>query len=392
MLRPIHIAFVELKRYIADRGSLAFGIALPIVLFALMYAAFGGEVSFSGAAHVVDLDKGPMAEKLVERLEEVEGLKVKMYTEKDADGALDRSAILTAVVIPAGFSAALEAGEPVSIKFKQRGSGGDEGQIVASIVRGAAQSLAGEVQVRNQVSRAMQGSSLAESQIDAKIDALLAEARANPPVSVSSRTIGGSEGIVEHMLAGILVMFLLFAVAMSAQTLVEERRLGTLERLLTTRLTVNQLFLGKFLAGVARAVFQAVILLALAFAVLGVAGVSEFFQMLLFSLVIAASVSAVALVIAAVARTLDQAIWAAVFFTMYMTVFGGTFIEVGDTGILALLARFTLNKYAIDGLENIITGSGALAQQGLEMAVLGGIAVAALALARLLFRATEGGR
>ena len=63
--------------------------------------------------------------------------------------------------------------------------------------------------------------------------------------------------------------------------------------------------------------------------------------------------SAVGLVIGAAARTRDQAIWAAVFFTMFMTIFGGTFFAVAD-GPLAVIARFTINHYAIESMESIL--------------------------------------
>ena len=71
---------------------------------------------------------------------------------------------------------------------------------------------------------------------------------------------------------GILVMFLMFAVTLGSQSFVDERRGGTLERLMTTRLGINQLFIGKFLAGVLRASFQAAVLLTLAFVVLRFGG------------------------------------------------------------------------------------------------------------------------
>lgn len=90
MLRPLAIAWIELKRFAADRGALAFGIALPIALFALMYGAFGQGVSFSATAHMVDLDGGPVAAELIERLSDVEGLAVETLTEAEADEALDR--------------------------------------------------------------------------------------------------------------------------------------------------------------------------------------------------------------------------------------------------------------------------------------------------------------
>src|SRR5690606_10347025 len=120
----------------------AFSIALPIVFFALMYGAFGGQQGFNGTAHVVDLDNGPAAQDLLTRLDSVQGLEVQMYTEEEANEALDRSAVVSVAVIPPNFSDGLAAGETVTVKFRQRGSGGDEGQIVANIIQGAARDLA----------------------------------------------------------------------------------------------------------------------------------------------------------------------------------------------------------------------------------------------------------
>ena len=393
MLRPLYIAFLELKRYLVNPGELSFSIALPIVLFALMYGAFGGETSFHATADVVNLDTGEYGGRLIERLDALGEITVRERTQEDADSALERSAILTAVVIPAGFSAVLEAGEPTSLLFKQRGYGGDTGQIVASIVQGVASGMGGEMQSRRLAHEALAGSNVSAAQIDAEFDRLLAESRLTPPVGVEVRALSesGDADILNRLMPGVTVMFLMFAVTMGAQSLVEERRIGTLERLMTTRLGINQLFMGKFLAGTFRAVFQAVTLLALGFGVLRVGGVLDFAQLIVFSTLVAAAVSAVGLVIGAAARTRDQAIWAAVFFTMFMTIFGGTFFEVAD-GPLATIARFTINHYAIESMADILTYGESLSEQGVGIAIMAGITLVGLVAARILFRASEGGR
>ena len=210
---------------------------------------------------------------------------------------------------------------------------------------------------------------------------------------VRKTDVGGVNAEVLHrLLPGILVMFLLFAVSLGGQAMVEERRIGTLERLLTTRLSLNQLFAGRFLAGVSRAMVQAILLLALAFIVLQVGGAAVFLQTLAFCVLVAGAVSAVSLLVGTLARSRDQAIWSAVFFTMFMTVFGGTFFEVGNTGALAFLSKFTINKYAIDSLEGLVSGAEGLGAQGPEAAVIGGVTVVCLLLARLAFRTGVGGR
>ena len=250
MLRPFVVAWVELKRFGADRGALAFSIALPIALFALMYGVFGGGTSFSATASMVDLDGGPVAARLLDRISAVDGLTVEMLTEAEADSALDRSRILTAVVIPAGFSGKLEAGDPASVLFKRRGSGGETGQIVSQIVQGAAQDIAAEFEVRELVRTQLNGKGVPEAQIEQSVRALMDEARTAPAVTVERRTVGEEEDPLDRLIPGVLTMFLMFAATMSTASIIVERRTGTLERLLTTRLSVNQLFVGKFLASV----------------------------------------------------------------------------------------------------------------------------------------------
>ena len=386
MLRPFVIAWIELKRFGADRGALAFGIALPIALFALMYGVFGQGVSFNATANVVDLDGGPVAAELIDRLSAFDGLTVEMLSQADADEALDRSRILTAVFIPAGFSENLAAGEPASVLFKRRGSGGDTGQIVSQVVQGVAQEIAAEFEIGEMVRSRLEGRGVTEAQITATLESLMQQASAAPAIAVETRAVGVEEDALDRLIPGVMTMFLMFAATISAASIIAERNAGTLERLLTTRLSVNQLYAGKFLASVGRAMLQVLILLSLAFAILRVGDVAAFAQVVVFSLLIAAAVSSLGLVVAGLARTEDQATWGSVFLTMTLTVFSGTFISVGETGVMAFLSKLTPNKYAIDAIRDILTGSGDLAGQGPEAAILGGIAVIGLVVARVGFR------
>ena len=380
MLRPVLIASIELKRYFSDKAEMAFSIALPIVMFALMYGAFGGEPSVSITAHVVNLDDGPVSGELLQRLEAVEGVMVELHDSAEADSALDRSAILTAFVIPAGFSSDLQDGRPARIAMKRRGHGGDEGQIAAAIVSGVAQDIAGGLAVRN-----MALSVLGDSSDARRVDEAVSSLDGDPAVVVEERAGEESADPTVGIVAGVLTMFMMFAVSLNAQSLVVERTNGTLERLMTSRLSVNQLFAGKFLASSLRGAVQAFVLLLLGFAVMRIAGPGELVQALAYAVLFGAAVSAIGLVIAGLARTRDQAIWSAVFFTMLMTTFSGTFVPF-ESGPMEVISRFTLNRHAFEALRDILAGSGGLAEQGLGLAILGGVVVLGLGAARAVFR------
>ena len=380
MLRPLLIASIELKRYFSDKAEMAFSIALPIVMFGLMYGAFGGEPSVSITAHVVNLDDGSVSGELLQRLEAVDGVTVELHDSAEADSALDRSAILTAFVIPEGFSSDLQDGKPARITMKRRGHGGDEGQIAAAIVSGVAQDIAGGLAVRN-----MALSVLGDSSDARRIDDAVSSLDGEPAVVVRERAGEDSADPTVGIVAGVLTMFMMFAVSLNAQSLVVERTNGTLERLMTSRLTVNQLFVGKFLASSLRGAVQAFVLLLLGFAVMRVAGPGELVQALAYAVLFGAAVSAVGLVIAGLARTRDQAIWSAVFLTMLMTTFSGTFVPF-ESGPMEVISRFTLNRHAFEALRDILAGSGGLTEQGLGITIPGAVAVLGLGAARAVFR------
>ena len=386
MVRPFYLALLEVKRFLADRGDVATSIALPIALFSLMLGVFGGGASFNGTAHVANLDNGAVSSELIERLSRVDGVSVKRYTEAELNDALDRSAVLSGFVIPEGFSANMESGAPSVITVRRRGSGGDEGQIIGSILQGIAQDLAAEYELRNAIA-ALVSDTVPSDGITATAQALAAEARETPPVSVVTESLAEDEAdILDRLLPGVVVMFLLFSVTIGAQTLIEDRRIGTLERLVTTRLSLEQLFVGKFLAGLSRGMLQVMVLMGLAFLVFRVAGPMVFLQSMVLAIVVAASASALGLTIATLARSQEQATWSSVFFTMFMTIFGGTFFPVPDAGVLGILSRFTLNKYAINAFEGILNGTSTLADQWFEIALLGGVTLVGLVIARTQFR------
>jgi ABC-2 type transport system permease protein len=224
------------------------------------------------------------------------------------------------------------------------------------------------------------------------VQGLLESERQSPTVFVSEETVGASPDPVRTFLPGILTMFVLFAITMTARALVEERKKGTLERLLTSHLTLGQLFLGKFLANFSRGCIQTLILLLLSYAVFQMFTPLSFLASLVVAIVFIAAASSLGLIMASIARTEDQAVWVAVFFTMVMVILGGTFFEISEGGVMNVLSKISINTYANDAFKTIIDGGGSLSDVGLDLGVLAGVAVAGLLAARFLFRAFQGGR
>jgi ABC-2 type transport system permease protein len=393
MNRALVIALREVRTYLQDKADLAFSLLLPIAVFALMYGAFGGESLFHGTAYVVNEDQGgSYSTLLLERLGELENLDVELLSLPEADSKLDRSDLLLVLYIPEGFSNKLASGEPAQLVFKQRGNGGQEGQIVASIVRGVAEEIGQELQVYSQVSEALGGRNIPQESIEITVQKFLDRERELPIVGVREQTVGSSPDPVNQFLPGIVTMFVLFAITLSARAVVEERKKGTLERLLTTRLSVGQLFVGKFLASISRGFVQTLILLVLAYMVFQLFTPLSFLECLVIALIFTAAASALGLVIASVARSEESASWIAVFFTMAMVMLSGTFFEITKGSVMYSLSKASINTYANDAFKVIIAQGGSLADIGLELGVLAGVIVVGLVLSRVLFKVMPGGR
>ncbi|MCK4273800.1 MAG: ABC transporter permease [Dehalococcoidales bacterium] len=392
MKRALYITLNEVKLYLQDKGDLAFGLLLPIVTFALMYGAFGGQTLFEATAVIVNEDGGNYSTLFVEQLDEVEGIDVELLTATEADAKLERSDLLLALVIPAGFSETLASGNKAELVFKQRGNGGQEGQILASIARSVAEEMNQEFQVRDQVKSNLEGTGIPEDRIDVTVQQFLEEERGQPAVGVVEEVVGGSPDFISQFLPGIVTMYVLFALALSARTIVEERKRGTLERLLTTRLSANELFFGKFLASVAKGFVQTLILLGLSYAVFQLFTPLSFIASLIICLIFAAAAAALGLIIASIARSEDGSVWIAVVFTMVMVMMGGTFFQVSEGSILATVGKASISTYANDALRTVVAEGGSLGDTVWQLVVLAGICVVGLAISRLIFKVLPGSK
>ena len=172
----------------------------------------------------------------------------------------------------------------------------------------------------------------------------------------------------------------------------EERRKGTLERLLSTRLSVGELFFGKFLASMSRGFVQTLILLVLSYIVFQMFTPLTFIQSLVIALIFTGAASAIGLIIASIARSEEGASWIAIVFSVISFMFGGTFFVVAEDSAFYLLSRISINTYANDAFNTILSEGGSLFDVGNNLIILVGVMVVGLAVSRGLFRIVSGSK
>lgn len=392
--RPLLIGLREVKAYLGDKGALAFSLLLPIVLIALLLGAFGGDPSFSGTAYVVDNDNSAASAELLDELGSVEGLDVELLDADEAADQIERSAILYYTEIPAGFDEQLAGGEQTEIIQHQRGTGGQSGQIVSALVTEAASEIARERRIRSDVTALLESLEVdaTAAQIDAQVEQATATQESSPAVSVvnvssDDESFDLAAAVFPRMAAWIV----LFAVAMGAQSFIAECREGTLERLLTTRLTTNELFLGKWLGNFLQGMVQFIILFALAGLVFDFFTLESWLSAIVFGIPVVAAVGAIGLVVATLGRTQDQAVGIASFFTMMMAIFGGTFFESDSSSLFGTIGKFTVTYWMNEGFDRLLIDGRGLASVGSSVAVMAAIFVVCLVVSRIFFRPVPGG-
>jgi ABC-2 type transport system permease protein len=393
MKRALIVALRVLQTFLQDKADLAFSLLLPVVTFALIYGAFGGTELFHGTAYIVNEDtNGIYARQLLADIGEQSSLDVEFLSLNEAESKLNNSDLNLVFLIPADFSAQLSSGQAAELTFLQRGNGGQEGQIVASIIRGVVSELNQNFSVQAQVNEILADADISSWKITYTTQQFLEREREYPLIGIEEISVGSKPNTVKQFLAGIITMYVLFAISISAAAIVEERRKGTLERLLTTRLNISELFFGKFIASVFRGFVQTLILLVLSYAVFQIFTPLSFLESIFFALLFSMACSAIGLVIASIARTQDAATWIGVFFTMATTMLGGTFFTIQKGTFLYTLSRFSINTYANGAFQGLISESSHIADLGTEIAVLVGVMVVGLIISRLLFKVIPGGK
>jgi ABC-2 type transport system permease protein len=211
------------------------------------------------------------------------------------------------------------------------------------------------------------------------------------PIEVSD-VLGKSKKnpLVAFYAAGIGVMFLLFTSSNAGGALLEESESGTLDRILTTRVTLTTLLLGKLVYLWTLGLVQLVIMFiwgAIAFKLELVKHLGGFAIM---AIATSLTTAAFGLLLASVARTRAQLGAISTLVVLTISAIGGSMFPrflMPESFQKAGLVLF--NSWAIDGFTNVFWREAPLTEIALPVAVLAGFAIVFFIVARQLTRRWE---
>ncbi len=189
--------------------------------------------------------------------------------------------------------------------------------------------------------------------------------------------------VVTMYAAGIAVMFLLFGATNGGATLLEERENQTLDRLLTTGLTMDQLLLGKWGYLTMLGIAQTTLMFVWGQVVFGVDLWGHLDGFLIITVVTAGAAAAFGLMLATLCKTRGQLNGLSVVVVLTMSALGGSMVpRYVMNESLRSAGLWTFNAWALDGYDKVFWRDLPAGDLWPQMAVLMGCGAIFLITAR----------
>lgn len=367
-----------------DRSAIVFAVLTPLGLAVAFSALIAGNTdSFHTAFAVVDDDRGAYSQVL--RDEVLGGLSraglvdiVIVPTEAAARDAVTSDLVGAAIVIPAGLSAAIQAGQPTQLRILG-GTGPFARQVAEAAVAGFAHQV-GAIQLT--IATVVAAGGAADPAI---VSAVAAAAHGPSPIQVIGDAAQHRQASLATFYgAAMAMMFLFFATQYGALALLGDRRVGTLNRLLAAPVSQASIVLGGALAAFAMGLVSMTTLMVATNLLRG----AYWGPPLPVALLIGGATFAamgLALIVATLARTTEQASGLNAIVAISMAAIGGVFIPLAQAPeVMSRIAQITPHAWFLRAIDTLSVPAAGLADVAPSILVLIGMGAvtSAIGLAR----------
>ncbi|WP_166349560.1 ABC transporter permease [Phytoactinopolyspora limicola] len=381
MSAVVTITAKDLKERLRDKSFFLLGILTPLVLAFVLDLVMGdlGEGQLEVDIAVVDADGSVVSSQLragIAGLDGEGGLEVTVLdADADPDAVIDADGYDAVIVIPDDFGDRVTAdgGSAPELGLVENPDRPVQAGVAESIVVG----FTTNIERARLLARAA--------------DELGLDVAPVPPATgiELDRVWPGGEGLDTgaRMMAGMAVMFVFFTVQFGVTTLLDEKKSGTLTRLLAAPIRRDSITAAKGAVSFLLGVLATMILMVTGTLLMGAdwgpwLGVS--------ALVVSAVLTAVALmaIVAGIAKTSEGASAAQAIIAVGLAMLGGSWFPVSGEGLMGLLAKMTPHYWFLNGLEDLtdattwtVVGRPVLAMA--VIAVVAGVPAAVLLRRRL---------
>jgi ABC-2 type transport system permease protein len=416
----IRISWLALIR---DRYALVLAFVVPIAFFSILALVFSGIGGDSlPAVRVVGIDEDGTASSalLLKALANETALRLESRTANAGDARDEAAALVragdaaVAVVVPAGFGERLER-FPLATLSLELFSDAAADPVAPRVVGGLLQRavvLAAPDHLVRAVARWVEDEAGPLTPAQRKLIEEVAtsvgapdggSARAVPSPfqvvvtdvhapGVQSRRAQADRNVVSYYAAAIGVMFLLFTMTTAMRGLVQEEESGTLERLLSTDLTMGRLLFARWSFATALGCVQLAVMFLWGWAVFGLDlfGPGHLVGTAVMTLAAAAAAATFGLVLGAACRSAAQLQGLSTVVVLLMSALGGSMVpRYLMPEAMQRVGLLTFNAWAVRGYEKVLWRDAPLTALWPEVSLLAGLTIAGLVVARLLARRWE---
>jgi ABC-2 type transport system permease protein len=411
---------LNLKR---DRAAFVLAFVLPVAFFSIfagIFAGSGKSATRKIEVLVVDEDQTENSWRFVAGLKRETGLDVQAaapaekggeplpYTAASAEAAVRRGDAPVAVIVPKGFGArpiAFRPGAtPPKITVLADSADPVAPQVLSGLIQKVAMTSMPAAMARagmDEVDRWSGGLTPEQkARLEESLGSLDAETPPGQPAAPKSGAAASGGGLiavetrdivgetkknptVAFYAAGFGVMFLLFSAAGAGGALIEEAESGTLDRILSTKVDMTRLLLGKlvYLAGVG--IVQLTLMFTWGALIFHIELASHIPGFLVMTVSTALACSTFGLMLASLCRSRMQLVALANLSILLMSALGGSmFPRFLMPEKMQKIGLVTLNAWAIDGFQKIFWRDEPVWAVWPQVAVLVGIGVGFFLIAR----------
>lgn len=362
---------ISLRRLLHNRIELLLTFVVPIAFFSVFAVIFGNGIGSGTTPKVkvvlVDEVGSQASETIATSLRENAGLRLmdddqahESMTQLQASDMVRRGTVTIGIV--------LKSDPSVGVRAELLADASDQvaGQVVSAFV--ARELVTARVNHSQQIRQA----ALAAQTIARRPSIQPASARIEsptvpdasdlPPTSEPTELVqivdvigeGKANPVVSMYAAGIAVMFLLFGATGGGGVLLEERENTTLDRLLSTRMTMDQLLLGKWFYLTALGFVQVCVMFAWGQLVFGIDLVGHFDGFVMMTLVTSSAAAALGLFLATLCKTRGQLNGLSVILILTMSALGGSMVpRYVMSPRMQEIGLWTFNAWALDGYDKV---------------------------------------
>ncbi|MEM9645144.1 MAG: ABC transporter permease [Planctomycetota bacterium] len=389
---------IAYQRLIHNKVELAMTFVVPIAFFSIFALIFGGGMGTTPRVKTVVVDQvgDEASRRVVESISELAGLRMMRgsgasVTRSEAESMVREGSVTIAIVIRnerGRLAADLladtsdQVAPPIVSALVTR-------SLIASSTPAADDPMAAFAERVSQNAKAASSSS-ADSEFATPIGDVAAKPIVDSMFSEPSVEVidvmqaGKTNPVVSMYAAGIAVMFLLFGATNAGGALLEEKENQTLERLLATRLSMDQLLAGKWIYQTGLGALQVLVMFVWGQIVFGVDLIGHWEGFTIMTLVTSGAAAAFGLFLATICKSRGQLNGLSVIVILSMSALGGSMVpryvmseSMREAGL------WTFNAWALDGYDKVFWRDLPLNTLGPQLMVLVSCAVVFLAIARV---------